>query len=80
MIFERQKEISNLKLCCNRSKLDNVRIGIEVVWSKDSIGKEWQKRKIVLGSNKKIFHAEMRGISEAFKTTEQRIQKISHLR
>ena len=70
VIFKAQGRKADFKLCCDGSKLDNARIGAAIVWKKDSIIEEWQERKVALGSNKKIFDAEMWGISEAFKIAE----------
>ena len=70
-ILEAKANKSNLKLWYDGFKLDNGGTGATVVWEKNGAKKEWQKQKVGLALNKRIFDPEMWSISKAFKVAEQ---------
>lgn len=47
-----------------------------MVWKKNCLIRKWQKLKINLGQNKKIFDAKIWGIFEAFKVAKQKIRQV----
>lgn len=66
-ILEANTDKSNIKLQCDRSKLENAGTRSAVVWEKYCEKKKQQEQKVDLGLNDNIFDAEIQGISEAFK-------------
>lgn len=62
----------DLKLWCDRFKLDIGDTGAVVISKKNCLSKKWQELKISLGQNKKVFDLEVWGIFEAFKIIEKR--------
>lgn len=67
---------SGLKFWSNRFKLNNKGIKAAIIWETASVKKKWHKQRICVSFNKKIFYAEMWGISEALKVIEQKTQEI----
>ena len=70
-----KKELADLTLWCDGSKLEQRGTGAAVVWKRNRQGSEWQTEKTTLGKNKEILDAEIWGISEAVKVAEQRCMR-----
>lgn len=66
---------ADFTLLCYGSKLDQGGAGAAVVWKENRQDNEWIKQKITLGKNKKIFDAEVWGISEAVKIAENKCSR-----
>lgn len=58
-ILEVKAGKGNLKLWCNRSKLENEGTRVAIIWETNGLKKEWQKQKVGLGLNKVTFDMEM---------------------
>lgn len=65
-IGEAKKDVSDLALWSDGSKLESGGAGAAVIW-KNSTSHRWNVRKVSLGKNKEMLDAELWGISEALK-------------
>lgn len=66
-----EREIADLTLKCDRSKLDQSEAGQGIVWKVKELGREWQGKKTSLGKNKEIMDAGIWGISKMLKVADE---------